>query len=78
MLIIEAVYKLHGQASRDDISRRKKKAQVFWNELIDFVKKQKVTYTLTSIAPNWCYITAVWVAKIDSADCMIEKQVFQC
>ena len=46
----------------------KKKAQVFWNELIDFVKKQKVPYTLTSIAPNWSYITAVWVAKIDLAD----------
>ena len=41
---------------------------VFWNEMIGFVKKQKVSYTLTSIAPNWCYITAVWVAKIDSAD----------
>ena len=43
-------------------------SSVFWNEMIVFVKKQKVSYTLTSIAPNWCYITAVWVAKIDSAD----------
>ena len=43
-------------------------SSVFWNEMIEFVKKQKVSYTLTSIAPNWCYITAVWVAKIDSAD----------
>ena len=33
-----------------------------------FVKKKRVPYTLTSIAPNWCYITAVWVAKIDLAD----------
>ena len=32
------------------------------------VKIQKVPYTLTSIAPNWCYITAVWVTKVYSAD----------
>ena len=38
------------------------------NELIDFVKKEKVAYTLTSIAPNWCCMIAVWIAKIDSAD----------
>ena len=46
-------------------------SSVFWNEIIEiieFVKKQKVSYTLTSIASNWCYIRAVWVAKIDSAD----------
>ena len=41
---------------------------VFCSEMIGFVKKKKVPYTLTSIAPNWCYITAVWVAKIDLAD----------